>query len=279
MNKQLNIKMIIFSFIIMLISSCTNHTAPSDKEYLRESLIFGEISLLLNGNIIDDIMLPIDENTINEFLESYAIYEPKIIKIQANARITISFNYHFISGNKLVEIMNHDPKIAWATLNPAWYPGEIVVKLNENLNNESLSIILDAFSEWELKLLSQAKSIDYYRFSFNHKKIDEFEIRALFENNSLIEWADFYGPYRRWNTGRLIVTFDYFVSEYDLTDFISSYSEWDLKIDVNWFEATKMILFRFNHMLIDEFEFLDIMNNDHRVRRASFNYIFGITGG
>jgi|GEM_PF-6280013 len=78
-----------------------------------------------------------------------------------------------------------------------------------------------------------------------------------------------------WVKGELIVRLYDDITGENLEKFVSDYSQYQFEFIKYVYERLNMGLFRFNHKIIDELLFLEIIQNDERVMYANFNRYIG----
>ena len=265
--------MIVFIILVTILNvGCTkkNNTNLKTTEPPPEKL-----DRLIQGEVAAYIYYDVN---LSDFLSSYTEYGLTLeYSGQEINKFVFSFNYHLINGNDLVEILFNDPRLfnnVRPYLLPGWIYGELIVGFDQSMNDVDIEKIILSYSQWGLKEMSAIKSINYYRFSFDPKLVNEFEIRHMIRNEKAVSWVDFNGPNRQWVSGTLLV----YLCDNDFKSFLDTYSDLDLMVN-EIFDELKLVSIKFDHNLIDEFYLLDMFLKDPKVEFARFNYIREYTGG
>ena len=75
--------------------------------------------------------------------------------------------------------------------------------------------------------------------------------------------------------GELLVRMHDWVTDEIMDEFISDYSQYELKVKEILSSSLKMYTISYNHRLINHETFLEMIINDERVRIAQFNHLLG----
>ena len=145
-----------------------------------------------------------------------------------------------------------------------WIVGELVAGLDGNITDEALDEFVLLYEEWDLKIISHAKSKNYIRFFFDHEKIDVQEFMSMLKNNLRLKWVYYHGLNLLWRSGFIFVILqspDYF------EDIAISYSEFGQSIG---FYHPNILYFEFDSYITDEFILLDKLYFDERTMGADF---------
>ena len=254
--KRIILIAIIMLFIILL--SCdSNPVSPikiGEPPILEGDLVFGEIYVRLEPHI-----------NLKSFIKTYSKVGLNIESTGLNKNYIMSFNYNLIEGNELVKMIE-DRGDGWAELLPGWVRGELIFGLSQTLSEGEVDEIINYYQNKGLVLLSQSKSLSYFRFSFNYRDMKEFEIRNYLRNDNRLLSVDFNGPDRLWKSGIIML----FLLDDDFESFLSSYSEYDFNVRLEWKEL-KYLSLGFDYEQYDEFYIVDMLNNDPRVVSVLFS--------
>jgi hypothetical protein len=213
-----------------------------------------------------EIRLQVFDYDILDILADYEVYQVKLVSAW-NQDYVITFNDHLIDGYDLVVILANDHRVLSPSLTGGWIKGELRVELFEPLTNDELDIFIEAFTDWDLKVISHTQRAGYLRVSFNSTKIDQHEFMWKLCLDPRVRRVDFNGPGRLWRSGSISLD----LSSNNFNSFIRSYS--DVIISSEAFSSLRLLFIDFDYNRFDEFKLLEMFNRDRRVRRAGFDEI------
>ncbi|MCL2065467.1 MAG: hypothetical protein FWG98_14000 [Candidatus Cloacimonetes bacterium] len=269
-NKYSILAVLLISLIIFLISALgCSESNPTKPEINLENpaptgkFVQGEIRISTRYY-----------ECIEDILDSYSEYGLSIESGWLSSSFVLSFNYNQTDGNDLVTILEEDPRIDWANLAQGWIHGELIVGLSSSTNDKTINDFIRSYSRYGLKIVTSARSINYFRLSFNPSLVDEFDFRYIMHDDPLVNWVDFNGPLRIWVSGEFFVS----LHDNDYHSFIESYSIYTVKLKT-YNEFTNSLLIEFDHTEINEFLLYEMIKSDSRVERISHHHIAFPTRG
>ena len=171
-------------------------------------------------------------------------------------------------------------RVIWAAFERDWIHGEINISTSYyryEFDEKSLNDFILSFSKYELNLLFIDRTIRItttYRFSFNPDLINEFDLYEEFRNDSRIRNVNFMPALPDWTQGEVRVDFKrHFNYDDDTENFLLRYAEYELKVlDFFWRPhpdyVVTFVLLWFNHHLICEYEFVEMLRKDPDVMFA-----------
>ena len=242
----------------LTITTCTNNSSTNVKNRTTQlgDEVYGELGVFLCDNI-----------DIYDFLESYQNYRLQLISWSPFSGYTVSFNYDKIDSIALMELIEEDTRVIRVFQGSSWIHGELILGLSHFADENDLKVIIDSLKKYNLKILSQAQSINCYRLSFDPNKINEYTIREIIKSFNFVDWVDFNGPYRKWSSGLLIVQ----LNNKNFNDFIKTYSDYNFIIEI-LMEIANFITIEFDYKFYDEFLLLEMISQNPNVETVNFNH-------
>ena len=155
-----------------------------------------------------------------------------------------------------------EPLITWKT-------DEFYARLNSEVKDYLLNDFLAVYNEYDLEVLFHDKVFNRFHFSFNTDKIEQTDIMNLLRQDNYVEFVVYYMRLPDWSQGFIIVKL---YENVNIDEFIFTYANFGFSLTSSN-PAFNFNLFSFNHTLIDEFLFLELIKNDNRVECAEFSYL------
>ncbi|MCL2063177.1 MAG: hypothetical protein FWG98_02230 [Candidatus Cloacimonetes bacterium] len=208
-----------------------------------------------------------------EIKYSYSDFETSILSFNKMVEsVHFSFNYDLIDEFEFLEMLRNDPLIMRADFNEYprdWVIGELIIKMEDELSNEILDGFPDIFMKYQMTLMGHNIQSKNLWVTFNHYLINELELLEMVNNHPWVLNADFNRVQRHWKMGQFSALLEYHVFWEELDDFIESYNEYELIVlSKNYWTNTATL--SFNIEIINEYEMLDILNNDPRILWVAF---------
>ena len=147
-----------------------------------------------------------------------------------------------------------------------WVTGEIYAQLNDDIRGEALDDFLLSFSEYELKIIFHDRIYNRFHFSFNPVKIDQYLFREELARHDNVIFTLFKMLLPDWCRGFIEIHFYEHTLEEEIGEFMLSYKDYEFRNDI-W-------NFSFNYLLINEFDFLEMIQLEVIVKEAGFIYMY-----
>ena len=153
-----------------------------------------------------------------------------------------------------------------------WISGELYATLNDDVRDEALEDFLQTYAKYDLSVIFYDRLGNRFRLSFDHKKVNEFKFLEMIQNDQRVISASLKGILPNWIQGKIGVRLFDYVRNDIFDEFLYTYADYELIIDYQVSIEANYFQFSFNMELVDEFDFLEMLQNDERVMIASFNY-------
>ena len=181
----------------------------------------------------------------------------------------ITFNDNSISEEALMKLLNKDQNIRGVSLTPEWTEGDITLSLSNGNSESEVEEILHSYAKYEIELKYRDRVSDRIRVSFNYELVNYLVILNILEKDNRIYHASINRHVPEWELGVLLV----FLSDIEyLEEFVSDYQEQIQEYSYHPSPGQVFMTITFDYIEIDEYEFLEIIQYDHRVDGAGFNY-------
>ncbi|MCL2064785.1 MAG: Ig-like domain-containing protein [Candidatus Cloacimonetes bacterium] len=263
---------------VISVSTVENEIASSCNFRIQGDWVKGELFARLYAGSDKDWI-------INDLEEQFSDYELKVISLVYRGHTSVhyshlSYNSDLVDEFEMLEKIrnahHYTPhgrywKIDWVGFERGWILGEINIVTQSHIfefDDESFSKFLLSFSKYDLRLIFVDRSLTLttkYRLSFNHDLIDEFEFFEELRYDSKL-CVEFTPELPNWKQGEVRVSFWSHYSEDEVDKFLLRFSEYEVKIlDPSYvpegYEYT-CVLISFNHLLICEYEFIELLRSD-----------------
>ena len=174
----------------------------------------------------------------------------------------ISILLAFVVGVSMVACDATKPEIEYVL------PDKLYAILAPNIQDEKLEEFLQYYSKYELEVFFKDLRQNCYHFSFNSDKISAKEMLNLIKEHPNVLNASLNLRLLNWENGWIRIQPDYSNKNFEINEFLSSYSKYNLKLILSSFD----LLFSFNNDIVNDFTFLNIIHNDPRVLSARLHY-------
>ena len=273
-RKKTKQNVVVLAMIVVLsmaMMNCTNDVPTGSTQNGRAT-----------GELYASIYYSSESDNLAHLTKTFSKYEVEIIAsylIQTNviefAYLTnITFNPDLITGDSLMNLLNEDPVIRWTGLTPNWSQGDVTISLAEGNSEEVIEDFLLSYAEYEMGLKYVDRLSDRIRVTFNYNLVNNLLLLNMLDKDPRVNYTSIDRQVPEWEQGILIVILS---NPEFLEEFVSDYNEQIQKYSYIVYANTNNVLvtLTFDHHEIDEFDFLQIIQNDYRVENAEFSlYVY-----
>jgi len=269
-RKKTKQNVVVLAMIVVLsmaMMNCTNDVPTGSTQNGRAT-----------GELYASIYYSSESDNLAHLTKTFSKYEVEIIAsylIQTNviefAYLTnITFNPDLITGDSLMNLLNEDPVIRWTGLTPNWSQGDVTISLAEGNSEEVIEDFLLSYAEYEMGLNYVDRLSDRIRVTFNYNLVNNLLLLNMLDKDPRVNYTSIDRQIPEWEQGEILV---FLCDPSLLEEFVTDYDEQIQKYSYQNLENTNQVFvaLTFDHHEIDEFDFLLIIQNDHRVVSAEFN--------
>jgi len=145
-------------------------------------------------------------------------------------------------------------------------PGELIAFLKHGLSGDELEYFLMSFSKFELDIILHDKLRNRIHISFNPKIINEHVFLEMVRNHQYVEWANFFTHcyiFPDWEQGSIVLQMYEYICNDEIEDFFFLFAEYEFSL---FRFPQNVFIFKFDHIVIDEFDLLEKFKKDQRIK-------------
>jgi hypothetical protein len=278
-KKTKYVLLMLISIMILMIISCSSESQilanQKDERFTRSDNV---LYLTIEHSFETD--------NIKLFTQSYSEYGVEIIASYCNIvylnmyryLTMITYDPDLINEDALISLFTEDRNIGWPGRTPCWTENGIVtVNLLKGNSDAEINNFINAYSEFDVELLYKDRLSNRIKIHFNCDKVNYLSFLNTLEQDNRIQDISITRHVPGWTQGELLAVLninentDDYISTY-LENFITDYQEQIQKCIILLNGSDILIVkLTFDYHLIDEFEILELIQNDDRVKIANFN--------